>query len=189
MKIFGKNIEYLLKKLKVSKSKFAQIIEVQPSTVTKMINGSTFPQRQNFEKILSFFEISEDEIIYTDLEAEDYKQKLYSSTSENKRNAHIPAKFHSWLTAVSINHEEFAKFIGLNNINELYNLIDHNKYDLETVARLQEAGLDVSWLVSEDYSINNSFLDNKYGKKLRKRYNNNKKNVNSAAAGLIIFDD
>ena len=83
MNFFSKNLTYLLRKYGVNHDELANVLGVRPNTISNYKNSVSEPDYGRLEKIISFFKVTADEILYQDIESLNLDDKSKNMISED----------------------------------------------------------------------------------------------------------
>jgi transcriptional regulator with XRE-family HTH domain len=67
MIFFGTNLQYIRKKKGINQAELASMLEVKPNTISNYENAKSEPDYASLQKIIKFFDISSDDILFKDL--------------------------------------------------------------------------------------------------------------------------
>lgn len=84
MNYFSKNLTYLLKETRTQQKDVAEILGVKPNTISNYKNAVSEPNFDQLEKLVGYFNLNADDLLYCDIEKEGLINKsrnLISSAS------------------------------------------------------------------------------------------------------------
>ena len=78
----GKNIEYLIKQLKINQLEFARSMGVGQSTVSGWINNKSYPDFLTFLKIAKYLDVNLDDLVNIDLSNKTINSNILNQLNE-----------------------------------------------------------------------------------------------------------
>lgn len=80
MNYFSKNLTYLLKETRTQQKDVAEILGVKPNTISNYKNAVSEPNFDQLEKLVQYFNLNADYLLYCDIEAEGLMNKSSNLT-------------------------------------------------------------------------------------------------------------
>ena len=83
MIFFSSNLKYLREKKNCKQAEIASYLSVKPNTISNYEKGVSNPDFIILESLKNFFDISVDELLYSDLSQENEKSRFSNKNNEN----------------------------------------------------------------------------------------------------------